>query len=100
MAIKLLSTNKLAVAACRKKGARNYSQHPGYQALNYHKGLRKRQTPPDNPAARAQRGLKRLAVDEFAEDGGRRDGGDLGRSQGDDVVEELEHALGFGVGRR
>ena len=39
-----------------------------------------------------------MAVDEFAEDGGRRDGGDLCRREGDDVVEELQHAGGLGVG--
>ena len=42
--------------------------------------------------------LQRLAVDEFAEDGSWRDGGDLGRGQGDDVAEELEHAAGLRVG--
>ena len=43
--------------------------------------------------------LQRLAVDEFAEDGGRRDGGDLRWGEGHDVREELEHARSLGVGR-
>ena len=49
MAIKLLSTNKLAVAACRKKGARNSRQHINNHTLSYHKTFRKRHKQPDNP---------------------------------------------------
>ena len=44
--------------------------------------------------------LQRLAVDEFAEDGGRRDGGDLRWGERHDAGEELEHTRSLGVGRR
>ena len=44
--------------------------------------------------------LQRLAVDEFAEDGCRRDGGDLRWGEGHYAAEELEHTRGLGVGRR
>ena len=43
--------------------------------------------------------LQRLAADEFAEDGGRGDAGDLLGGEGYDVVQELEEADGVGVGR-
>ena len=42
---------------------------------------------------------ERLAADEFAEDGGRGDGGDFLGREGDDVVEELQKPDRVRVGR-
>ena len=82
--------------SCRTRGAGGYRKAlmlivlgATGDALNRPKG--------HNQAAGGS--LQRLAVDEFAEDGGRRDGGDLGRGQSHDVIEELEHAGSLGVGR-
>ena len=44
--------------------------------------------------------LEGLTADELAEDGGRRDAGDLFRGEGDDVLEELQQTLRIGIGRR
>ena len=42
---------------------------------------------------------QRLAVNEFAEDRSRRDGGYFLWGKGYDVVKELKHAFRFGIGR-